>query len=168
MAASAPGEARWQAPPQEPAPGPGSVAAIAAASLHTSAELPPGAVLGPMQQMLLEGAPSGDDVQMAEGSAPLPTQSMKALSLEPSPSGSVSPFALAPAVQTSSEESDTESDEKQVLLQCSSSCKSDLLLMLPSLLLCHSPERASVGDAQWLAQAGNFAALGTCMIRSEA
>ena len=86
------------------------VAALAAAALHTSAALPRGMAIGPMQQMLLEGG----DVPMAEGSAPLATQSMKALSLEPSPSGSVSPFANAPAAQTSSEESDTESDEKQV------------------------------------------------------
>lgn len=97
--------------PGHSAPGmAGSVAALAAAALHTPAALLPGMAIGPMQQMLLEGG----DVQMAEGSAPLATQSMKALSLEPSPSGSVSPFANAPAAQTSSEESDTESDEKQV------------------------------------------------------
>ena len=39
---------------------------------------------------------------------------MKALTLESAPSSSTSPFANAPAAQTSSEESDTESDEKQV------------------------------------------------------
>ena len=110
-------EPRWQVLPQEPATGApalGSVAAIAAAALHTPAALPPGMTIGPMQQMLLEGS-TGGDMQMAEAGAPLAMQSMKALSLEPSPSGSVSPFANAPAAQTSSEESDTESDEKQVL-----------------------------------------------------
>ena len=70
--------------------------------------------IGPMQQMLLDGS-TGGDTQMGEASAPLAMQSMKALSLEPSLSGSISPFANAPAAQTSSEESDTESDEKQVL-----------------------------------------------------
>lgn len=119
--ASGAGEQRWQVLPQEPvAPGSlgspavgATVAAVAAAALHTSAALPPGMTIGPMQQMLLDGA-SGMDVQVPEGSAPLALQSMKALSLEPSPSGSISPFANAPAAQTSSEESDTESDEKQV------------------------------------------------------
>ena len=116
--ASGAGEQRWQVLPQEPvAPGSlgspalgATIAAVAAAALHTSAALPLGMTIGPMQQMLLEGA-SGMDVQVQEGSGPL---SMKALSLEPSPSGSISPFANAPAVHTSSEESDTESDEKQV------------------------------------------------------
>ncbi len=119
--ASGAAEQRWQVLPQEPvAPGSlgspalgATMAAVAAAALHTSAALPPGMTIGPMQQMLLEGA-SGMDVQLPEGSAPLALQSMKALSLEPSPSGSISPFANAPAAQTSSEESDTESDEKQV------------------------------------------------------
>lgn len=118
--ASGAGEPRWQVLPQEPAPGslgsapPGSsVVAAAAAALHAPAALPPGMALGPMQQMLLEGTPAAD-APLAEGSAPMAAQFMKALSLEPSPSGSISPFAHAPAAQTSSEESDTESDEKQV------------------------------------------------------
>lgn len=114
---SSPTEPRWQVLPQEPAagvPALGSVAEIAAAALHTPAALPLGMTIGPMQQMLLDGS-TGGDTQMSEASAPLAMQSMKALSLEPSLSGSISPFANAPAAQTSSEESDTESDEKQVL-----------------------------------------------------
>ena len=117
--ASGSGEPRWQVLPQEPAlgslggPSPGSAfAAAAAVALHMPATLPPGMTLGPMQQMLLEGG-AGVDVPIAEGTAPMATQCMKALSLEPSPSGSISPFANAPAAQTSSEESDTESDDKQ-------------------------------------------------------
>lgn len=119
--ASGGAEPQWQAPPQEPAPGgptPDSVEAIAAAALHTPAALPPGVAIGPMQRMLLDGSTTagpGCDVPMGpEGSAPLATQSMKALTLESAPSSSTSPFANAPAAQTSSEESDTESDEKQV------------------------------------------------------
>ena len=118
--ASGSGEPRWQVLPQEPVLGslggssPGSAfAAAAAAALHLPAALPPGMALGPMQQMLLEGA-AGVEVPIAEGTAPMATQCIKALSLEPSPSGSISPFANAPAAQTSSEESDTESDDKQV------------------------------------------------------
>ena len=120
--ASGGGEPQWQAPLQEPmlgGPVPDNVAAIAAAALHTPVALPPGAAIGPMQRMLLDGSTAaglGCDVQMgAEGSAPLATQSMKALTLDSAPS-STSPFANAPAAQTSSEESDTESDEKQVPL----------------------------------------------------